>query len=238
MWYTGQTVSTEFTRSSSSLGYAESADGLKWNRLPDPVMRPEEPWEKYALMCPFVLWDEEEGIYKMWYSGGEQYEPDAIGYAESPDGISWKRRREPIFTASPDNYWECKKVTAPFVIKKDNGYIMYYIGFNGYGHSAVGAVCSADGITGWVEHPDNPLIAGTDGSWDHWGICKVSILEEEDGFCRLWYNGCNRKLEEIGILERKGHHTVWGVNGAPMPEPEREPVSYRGPVEQKINKFF
>jgi hypothetical protein len=31
-------------------------------------------------MCPHVNWDE-KGVFKMWYSGDEQYEPNAIGYA-------------------------------------------------------------------------------------------------------------------------------------------------------------
>ena len=185
-------------------------------------------------MCPFVLWDEENSIYRMWYSGGEQYEPDAIGYATSKDGIHWDRLENPIFVPRADSYWQCKKVTAPFVLEVDGGYVMYYIGFDGSGHSAVGAVCSEDGISGWTEHPDNPLIAGKDGSWDHNGICKVSIIEEESGGCKLWYNGCNRQREEIGILLKDEHHTMWGVKGAPVVEKQREPIEYQGPVEKKM----
>jgi hypothetical protein len=36
-------------------------------------------------MCPHVLWDEGPAV-RMWYSAGEQYEPNAIGYATSSDG--------------------------------------------------------------------------------------------------------------------------------------------------------
>ena len=49
-----------------------------------PVLVPERPWEKVAVMCPHVLWDEQAKLYRMWYSGGEQEEPNAIGYATSP----------------------------------------------------------------------------------------------------------------------------------------------------------
>lgn len=73
MWYTGQ------TRERSGLGYAVSTDGLQWRRRsPEPVLAPEEPWEGTAVMCPHVLYDEASGLWRMWYSGGEQYEPDAI----------------------------------------------------------------------------------------------------------------------------------------------------------------
>jgi hypothetical protein len=34
----------------------------------------------------------------MWYSGGEQYEPDAIGYATSSDRVAWtKAAANPVF---------------------------------------------------------------------------------------------------------------------------------------------
>lgn len=69
---------------------------------------------------------------------------------------------------------------------------------------------------------------------DHNGICKVSIIEEESGGCKLWYNGCNRQREEIGILLKDEHHTMWGVKGAPEVEKQREPIEYQGPVEKKM----
>ena len=78
LWYTGQ------ARGGSWIGYATSADGRTWNRMSDqPVLSPEEPWEKVAVMCPHVIWDEEAKQFQMWYSAGEQFEPDAIGFATS-----------------------------------------------------------------------------------------------------------------------------------------------------------
>ena len=38
----------------------------------------------------------------MWYSGGEQNEPNAIGYATSPDGLTWtKHGSNPVFVPDP-----------------------------------------------------------------------------------------------------------------------------------------
>ena len=102
MWYTGQ------TRDRSWIGYATSRDGTNWNRMsPQPVLSAEPGWEKeIAVMCPHVLWDDREQLYRMWYSGGEQYEPNAIGYATSPDGMQW--------TKHPDNpIFDCRTRTAP-----------------------------------------------------------------------------------------------------------------------------
>jgi hypothetical protein len=94
LWYTGQ------TGGHSWIGYATSADGIAWKRMSDkPVLSPERPWEKVAVMCPHVIWGEQTRLYRMWYSGGEQYEPNAIGYATSPDGLKWtKAAANPVFT--------------------------------------------------------------------------------------------------------------------------------------------
>lgn len=67
LWYTGQ------AKGRSALGHASSADGVNWVRKGDqPVLTAQQPWEKVAVMCPHVLWDEQARIYRMWYSAGEQ----------------------------------------------------------------------------------------------------------------------------------------------------------------------
>jgi len=82
MWYTGQ------ARGKSWIGYATSKDGKSWKRMSDkPVLSAESPWEKVAVMCPHVIRDDKAKLYRMWYSGGEQHEPNAIGYATSEDGL-------------------------------------------------------------------------------------------------------------------------------------------------------
>ena len=65
MWYTGQ------AKGKSWIGYATSPDGKTWKRQSDkPVLSPEQPWEKVAVMCPHVLFDDKAKLYRMWYSGG------------------------------------------------------------------------------------------------------------------------------------------------------------------------
>jgi hypothetical protein len=107
MWYTGQ------ARGKSWIGYATSPDGKTWTRQSDkPVLAPEKPWEKVAVMCPHVIFDDKEKVYRMWYSGGEQYEPNAIGYATSADGLKWTKHAEnPIFKPDAGNAWEKDRVT-------------------------------------------------------------------------------------------------------------------------------
>jgi predicted GH43/DUF377 family glycosyl hydrolase len=154
MWYTGQ------ARGHSWIGYAVSGDGKSWQRMTSqPVLAAEAPWEKVAVMCPHVLCDDRGKTYRMWYSGGEQNEPNAIGYATSADGLQWsKHKSNPIFQADPHNDWERDRVTACQVIPWHDWYLMFYIGFRDESHARIGLARSRDGITGWQRHPANPIV--------------------------------------------------------------------------------
>ncbi|MDR2148034.1 MAG: family 43 glycosylhydrolase [Tannerella sp.] len=199
IWYTGQ-----YKGKNSSIGYAISKDGKNFVRQSDkPVLSPTEPWEKVAVMCPHVIWDEKENIYKMWYSGGEQYEPDAIGYATSKDGLHWEKRRQPVFSADPSKEFEKYKVTACQVVKRKNDYLMFYIGFADINFAQIGMARSKNGIDNWERYSGNPIISPTPGTWDANACYKPFAIPEKNRWL-LWYNGRNGSVEQIGLAIHYG----------------------------------
>lgn len=209
LWYTGQALGQ------SRIGYATSPDGLSWTRVQnEPVLVSEQAWEKVAVMCPHVLWDEPEKVYKMWYSAGEQYEPNAIGYATSSDGIHWaKRKSNPIFVANPETDWEKHKVTAAQVFIHNGWYYMFYIGFANENLARIGIARSRDGVTNWERLPGNPIISPDAQKWDADACYKPFVLYDETNDCwRLWYNGRRGHVEQIGMAIHKG-----GDFGFPKP---------------------
>lgn len=199
MWYTGQ------AKGKSWIGYATSADGKAWKRMsPKPVLSAEEPWEKVAVMCPHVIWDPEAKLWRMWYSGGEQYEPDAIGYATSPDGLVWTRHEaNPVFVADPKAEWEQRKVTACQVEKRGDWHLMFYIGFRDVDHAQIGIARSRDGISGWQRHPANPVIRPGRDTWDHDACYKPYAIFDGTRWL-LWYNGRRKNVEQIGLATHEG----------------------------------
>jgi predicted GH43/DUF377 family glycosyl hydrolase len=200
LWYTGQ------AKGHSWIGYASSPDCKTWKRMSDqPVLSPQQPWEGVALMCPDVMWDTEAKQFRMWYSGGEQYEPNVIGYATSPDGLHWTRHdRNPIFVPDKKAAWEQERVTGCQVVRQGEWYLMFYIGFRDVHHAQIGVARSRDGITHWERHPDNPIIhAGAEKDWDHDAVYKpYAILEK--GRWLLWYNGRTGGTEQIGLAIHEG----------------------------------
>lgn len=172
----------------------------------NPVLVPDESWEKVAVMCPHVIWDDRQRLYRMWYSGGEQYEPDAIGYATSTDGLLWKKHdANPIFRSDPELTWEQDKVTACQVIPH--------------------------GISAWERLPANPIISPGKDTWDGASCYKpFAIYEKQQNRWMLWYNG-RRQGEHIGLAIHDGEDLGFGplgkqgsasaVRGTPDPAPDR-----------------
>jgi predicted GH43/DUF377 family glycosyl hydrolase len=199
MWYTGQ------ARGKSWIGYATSRDGTKWQRRSErPVLSSEKPWEKVAVMCPHVLYDKKARLYRMWYSGGEQGEPNAIGYATSPDGLKWtKHQANPIFKPEAKHAWEKDRVTGCQVIREGDWYVMFYIGFRDESHAQIGVARSKNGITGWQRHRANPIISPGKDKWDHDAVYKPYAIYDGRQWL-LWYNGRRGGVEQIGLAMHKG----------------------------------
>lgn len=199
LWYTGQ------SNGRSAIGYATSEDGISWKRMSSkPVLAPEARWEKGAVMCPHVLWDAQTNLFRMWYSAGDQYEPDAIGYASSPDGIHWNRHPgNPVFRPDPTAAWEQHKVTACQVIKTGDWHVMFYIGFRDVDHAQIGVARSRDGLTGWQRHPQNPIIRAGQDQWDQDACYKPYAIFDGTRWL-LWYNGRRGSLEQIGVVLHPG----------------------------------
>lgn len=193
MWYTGQ------ARGHSYIGYAESDDGISFERKSDePVLISEFPFEGESVMNPCVLI--EDGKYRMWYSAGETYEPNVICYAESDDGINWKKSRiNPIMIKGEAKY-EKDRIGGCQVIKTDDmGYVMMYIGYKDIDTACICAAKSDNGITNWVRSDKNPMIFPTCGSWDEDACYKPSFMwNEKEGKWMFWYNGRNDSDEFVG----------------------------------------
>ncbi|MFA5189439.1 MAG: glycosyl hydrolase family 65 protein [Verrucomicrobiia bacterium] len=199
MWFTGQ------ARGGSWIGYATSHDGKVWKRMTEkPVFSPEAPWEKVAVMCPHVIWDDAAKQFRMWYSGGEQNEPNAIGYATSPDGVVWtKLPSNPIFAADPKSEWERHKVTACQVMRHGDWHLMFYIGFRTERFAQIGIARSRDGISDWQRLTANPIIRPTPGAWDASACYKPFAILDGDRWL-LWYNGRKDRVEQIGLATHDG----------------------------------
>ena len=196
LWYSGQYNGV------SCVGLALSDDGETFKRVSaNPILKSDLKFEGVSVMNPCVLWDETEKVFKMWYSAGETYEPDVIGYAESEDGIAWKKRNKPVLEKMKDRKWECYKVGGCNVVKNaDGSYDMYYIGYQNVDVARICLAHSKDGII-WTRKNDNLLLSPSKNAWDSDAVYKPSVIKTKEK-SYLWYNGRKGCCEYIGLAIR------------------------------------
>lgn len=201
MWFTGQ------ARGYSWIGYAVSDDCRHWKRMSDqPVLYSERPYEGPSVMNPFVMWDEDMKLYRMWYAAGEQYEPNVLAYATSLDGIHWdKLPGNPIFTCCKKYPYEQDRVGACQIIKCDGWHYMFYIGYEDIDTARICIARSRNGITNWQRLPANPIVSPSPGKWDENACYKPSVVRDaENNRWLLWYNGRRGGEEYIGLVIHEG----------------------------------
>jgi len=168
MWYSGETP-----LGIDNIGLATSSDGKNWVRYSqNPVLKVGSgaEWDSGSVNQASVIYD--NGMYKMWYSG-QLFEPRnktilaiAVGYATSPDGVSWtKYAGNPVLTAGSAGEWDDKWVFNPTVISTGQSYMMWYRGLSKAGVSQTGLAVSDDGVR-WTKKGPISLPRGASG-WDN-----------------------------------------------------------------------
>lgn len=124
--------------------YAHSKNGIDWER-DNVVCIPANQYE--ATARPSVLFTDEG--YQMWYSRRSiidfRTDPKAqyrAGYAESADGIDWKRLDESVGIDVSADGWDSEAIAYPYVIDIGDKLLMFYNG-NGFGKTGFGYASSS-----------------------------------------------------------------------------------------------
>lgn len=127
-----------------NIGYANSNDGINWNRNGTICINFENDHE-YAIARPSVLID--KGIYRMWYCyrASKASETYRIGYAESLDGLAWTRMDERSGITVSEEGWDSEMICYPHVFKHNNRLFMLYNG-NNYGATGFGYAVAENNI--------------------------------------------------------------------------------------------
>lgn len=135
MWYLSCTewfMENEKPKHKYHIKYAESNDGITWNRN-GTIAIDFEKQNEYAISRPSVIKDKDK--WRMWYSyRGDQYH---IGYAESQDGKNWVRLDHLAGITLSSCGWDSEMIEYPFVFDHNGSRYMLYNG-NEYGKTGFG----------------------------------------------------------------------------------------------------
>lgn len=169
----------------------------KYSRAPIMDRSDEDP---FTISYPSIL--SENGIYRMWYGsnlkwGKIQDEMNhVIKYAESTDGIHWKRSNEIHVNLEHPNEYALSK---PVVIKTGDLYQMWYC-YRANGNITtyrIGYAESRDGFK-WTRKDNEVGIDVSQEGWDSEMICYGYVFDYNGGRYML-YNGNGYGKTGFGI---------------------------------------
>lgn len=187
MWFAGYD-SSDIAR----IGYATSTDGISWVKYSgNPVLKEGAAgsWDETQVYNPTVVKD--GSTFKMWFTGystGAKYA--RIGYATSPDGITWTKHPTYVLDAGTFGAWDEGGVGECSVIKDGGTYKMWFAGSDSEQWWRTGYATSTDGIV-WNKYSDNPILSeGAPGSWDEWAAAAPAVIKDGSTYHML-YGGIN-----------------------------------------------
>jgi hypothetical protein len=189
LYYTGWTLA----RSVPFLffaGLAISEDrGATYRRAsPAPILE-RSAVDPYLTASPFVL--REGSTWRMWYVSCERWVPGAgsepehryhLRYAESDDGVAWRRDGRVAIDFAPGEY----AIARPHVIKERGRYRMWFCA-RGAAYR-LGYAESDDGLAWTRDDGAVSLEPGADGAWDSEMVAYPHVLDVA-GHRHLLYNG-------------------------------------------------
>jgi hypothetical protein len=127
---------------------------IPWTKDPNnPVLSggASGSWNRHVIW-PNVIYNADSARYEMWFSATDGpppsgWRPFRIGFATSPDGISWTMHPDPVL--EPDaGTWDESTVEGAAVIRENGQYKMWYEGWSPPDEvSALGYATSPDGIS-------------------------------------------------------------------------------------------
>lgn len=132
MWYVSCNIWVNKDYPKYDIKMATSNDGINWIQKGFTSIKLKK--NERAVARPSVLY--ENGIYKMWFCYEKQVGRYKIGYAESINGIVWKRKDHKANITLGKKELDNKMIAYPHVIKHKDKKYMFYNG-NDYGKDGV-----------------------------------------------------------------------------------------------------
>ena len=141
--------------------------------------------------------------FRFWYGGGSEFLQGKdktlpvydVRYVESVDGKTIPKNGITVLETKENEY----RVGRPFVIKKNDGYLMFY-GFSSEDmHYQLGYATSIDGLN-WIRKDEDIGIELSKDGWDSEMMAYPSVLTIKNT-TYLFYNGNNYGIDGFGFAE-------------------------------------
>lgn len=206
----------------SRLGYAESADGIHFNRRSQPVLSPETAYETDGgVEDPRLV--KFGGTYYLTYTGYNKKDAQ-LCLATSKDLLHWQRRG--VILPAYKGHWNVGWTKSGAIVpEKINGkYWMYFLGTSADKNDQTGLAYSED-LIHWTEATDVPVLPHRAGRFDSRVVEPgPPPIVTKDGIV-LVYNAADDKLvyrTAIAVFDRSDPRKLIWRSEQPVFVPEHE----------------
>jgi hypothetical protein len=127
------------------------------------------------------------GGYEVLYRGTDGAGIDAIGYASSPDGITWtKYPGNPVLerSSSAGTAWDTSGVSYGPILDEGDRYIMFFRGYDTGGSIRYGRATSPD-LIDWTRDTNFVFGPGAAGSWEQ--FLDSAVVKHVNAGYGMWY---------------------------------------------------
>ena len=205
-------------RKTNTIAMISSKDGINWSDL-KIVLNKGNDWESVVNRACFLIKD---GIYHMWYTG-QNNGISKIGYANSEDGINFKRLNNPVLI--PEYKFEKYSVMNPDVIydKKEKIFKMWYAAGETVEPDVICYATSKDGIN-WKKYENNPILTKRENKifLDYYKIGACDIHKLSYNRYLMFYIGySDLHTARIFIAISKNGINNWKRSSFPIIEPTK-----------------
>jgi predicted GH43/DUF377 family glycosyl hydrolase len=206
----------------SRLGYAESSDGIHFNRRAEPVLSPQAEYEKDGGVEDPRL-QKFGDTYYLTYTGYNKKDAQ-LCLATSRDLIHWERKGV-ILPAHKGNWNKGWTKSGAIVPEKIDGkYWMYWLGTSADKTDQMGLSYSSD-LLHWTEATEAPVLPRRAGKFDSRVVEPGPPPILTDRGIVLIYNGADDQLiyrTGIAVFDRADPRKLLSRSAEPVFGPEKE----------------
>jgi beta-1,2-mannosidase len=168
----------------------------EWRRASDvPIVSPQGTgWESAGTFNPAVI--QHDGKFVMLYRAQDASGTSRLGYAESSDGIHFKRRAEPVLSPEAD-YEKDGGVEDPRLQRFGDTYYLTYTGYNK--KDAQLCLATSQDLIHWQRK--GVILPAYKGNWNRgWTKSGAIIPEKIDGrYWMYWLGTAADKTDQMGL---------------------------------------
>jgi beta-1,2-mannosidase len=231
----------------SRLGYAESVDGIHFTRRSEPVLSPDQDYEKDGgVEDPRLV--QFGDTYYLTYTGYNKKDAQ-LCLATSNDLIHWERRG--VILPAYKGRWNVRWTKSGAIVpeKIAGKYWMYYLGTTPDNNDQMGLASSTD-LLHWTDATDGPVLPARAGKFDSRVVEPGPAPIITAAGIVLVYNGADDKLvyrTGVATFDRNDPRTLISRTGDGIFSPQKpwekvgqvpNVVFVEGMVRQKERYLF